>query len=116
MTLENRHGNERNAELISELRALTQLNGKSLCTKINSTNTKNLTTQKKLNHTKKINQKMSQGFGSVSDRAVDDKTAKELAKAVYTGLRSEGCLAGDMISVSSLLISLITADIRHSDQ
>ena len=111
MTLENRHDDERNAELISELRTLTQLNGNSLCPKINST-----TTQKSTNHTKDISQKMGQGFGSVSDRAVDDKTAKELAKAVYVGLRSEGCLAGDMISVASLLISLITADIRHSDQ
>ena len=58
---------------------------------------------------------MASDFGSVNDRAINDKVAKELARAVYAGLRSEGCRAGDMISVSSLLISLITAEIRHSD-
>ena len=62
-----------------------------------------------------LHAQMNQDFGSVNDRAIDDKAAKELARAVYAELRSEGCLAGDMISVSSLLISLITAEIRHSD-
>ena len=62
-----------------------------------------------------LHPRMPSDFGSVNDRAINDKAAKELARAVYAELRSEGCRAGDMISVSSLLISLITAEIRHSD-
>lgn len=45
-------------------------------------------------------------------RAISDRAAGALAYSIYEQLRNEGCNTGDIISVSSQLISLLTSGMR----
>ncbi len=45
-----------------------------------------------------------------------ERAARVLACSIYEQLRSEGCSTRDMISVSSQLLSLVTAKIKNGER
>ena len=52
----------------------------------------------------------------VTKPAVNDKAVRLLANSIYRQLQDEGCEVRDIISVSSQLIDLVTAELQRVDE